>query len=296
MNAISYPPDNRRKRKLWILRLFKVCQRIHLANELGSAAVLLIHHIASAEDGLDFLRPPRHWNSELMKACGLRDDEAFAKVRDKAVAAGWLHYGKGGIREAGTYWVTIPDSVQELLDGDSKEPRSCSGKTGSSPDHKNNHAPVSPVHDRSMTGPSPDHGKHHAPVSPEDRRSMTGPSPEHDRVLSPPSPSPNPSPMMTGMHPSHVPGDFLDPDPQTAPPPSTVVDQRTFGDFQATHPRIFVGPGERDTWESVLATWGWDPLDESVQTIQRKLAAKTHRVLLSQVTRYLDENFTREAS
>ncbi len=102
--------------------------------------------------------------------------------------------------------------------------------------------------------------------------------------------------MMTGMHPSPVPGDFLDPDPQTAPPPSTVVDQRTFGDFQATHPRIFVGTGERDTWEAVLATWGWEPLDEAVLTIQRKLATKTHRVLLSQVTRYLDENFTREAS
>ena len=79
---------------------------------------------------------------------------------------------------------------------------------------------------------------------------------------------------------------------QDDPIPITTTHKRTFGDFQAMHPRLHVGQGERDTWEATLATWGWDPLHEAYGACVLTLRERNHRVLLSAVTKYIDENFS----
>lgn len=68
-----------------------------------------------------------------------------------------------------------------------------------------------------------------------------------------------------------------------------VVKARTFGDFQATHPRVFVGTGERDTWGSILARYGWEPMDEAYEEILKM--DRFDRVFLSSMTDWLDKNY-----
>jgi hypothetical protein len=161
----DYPPDDRKKGRLWILRFIKLTYRVELPMELGAQAALLLQYVAMGEDRCDFVKPPRYFAAELMKACGCRDDEAFKKTRDRCAAAGWLAYQPGEIRQAGVFWVTIPEALRGMM-----EVHVSSGKTGSSPDH-----------DRIMTGISPDHD-----------RITTGERPVDDRHLSPLSPSPSP--------------------------------------------------------------------------------------------------------
>ncbi len=69
------------------------------------------------------------------------------------------------------------------------------------------------------------------------------------------------------------------------------IERKTFGDFQAMHGRLYVGKGERDAWEAILATWGWDPCHEAYGACLALLKNAGHRIQLSMMTRYLDDNF-----
>jgi hypothetical protein len=70
-----------------------------------------------------------------------------------------------------------------------------------------------------------------------------------------------------------------------------IVKAKTFGDFQAMHPRIHVGRDERDAWSATLAAWGWDALHAGYQELVPTLTQKTHRVLLGMLTAWLDEHY-----
>jgi hypothetical protein len=68
--------------------------------------------------------------------------------------------------------------------------------------------------------------------------------------------------------------------------------RRTMGDFQAMHPRIFIGHGERDAWEATLALWQWDPCHLGYEALVKELPDRKHRVLLSLLTAWLDRHYT----
>jgi hypothetical protein len=161
----QYPPDDRKKGNLWVLRFIKLTYKVDLAMELGPSAVLLLQYVAMGEDRCDFLKPPHYFAKELQTACGTRDDEAFKKVRDRCVEKGWMCFIPGPIRMASIFWVTIPCVYADMM-----EAKASSGRTGSSPDHH-----------RTMTGSSPDHN-----------RKIAGGSPVETVVLSPLSPLPLP--------------------------------------------------------------------------------------------------------
>jgi hypothetical protein len=63
----------------------------------------------------------------------------------------------------------------------------------------------------------------------------------------------------------------------------------TFGDFQASHPRIFVGHDERDAWEATMALWQWEYCHKAYDALVVGLP-RSKRVLLSMVTAWLDKN------
>lgn len=68
-----------------------------------------------------------------------------------------------------------------------------------------------------------------------------------------------------------------------------VVKARTFGDFQATHPRVWVGQGERTAWEGLLARYGWEPMHEAYDVVLG--LSGRDRVYLSKMTDWLDKNY-----
>lgn len=72
-----------------------------------------------------------------------------------------------------------------------------------------------------------------------------------------------------------------------------VVKARTFGDFQATHPRVWIGHGERPAWEALLARYGWDPMHEAYDAeldAEIRMSGRG-RVWLSKMTDWLDKNY-----
>lgn len=79
--------------------------------------------------------------------------------------------------------------------------------------------------------------------------------------------------------------DFLTDEPRGV----RVVKARTFGDFQATHPRVWIGHGERPAWEALLARYGWYPLHEAY--IEAKKTNHLERAFLSYMTEWLDKNY-----
>lgn len=68
-----------------------------------------------------------------------------------------------------------------------------------------------------------------------------------------------------------------------------VVKARTFGDFQATHPKVYVGHGERESWEALLARYGWDPMHEACGEVVKM--SRYERAFLSMMTDWLDKNY-----
>lgn len=68
-----------------------------------------------------------------------------------------------------------------------------------------------------------------------------------------------------------------------------VVKARTFGDFQVTHPRVWVSKDERTAWSALLALYGWDPMHEAYEEILKM--DRFDRVFLSSMTDWLDKNY-----
>jgi hypothetical protein len=79
------------------------------------------------------------------------------------------------------------------------------------------------------------------------------------------------------------------PDP---PAPKDIVHrERTLGDFQAFHPRIYVGRDERDAWQALLARYQWDAMEDGYKTLVKDLP-REKRVLFSMISKWLGENYT----
>lgn len=98
--------------------LFKSCA----AQDIGRDACLLVVHIAHTEDAARYCGPVRFWNSQLVETMGFSGNKKLGEARDKAVAAGWLHYERQSNRKVGFYWTMIPDTLTELSDAPIETP------------------------------------------------------------------------------------------------------------------------------------------------------------------------------
>lgn len=86
------------------------------AMDIGQQACLLLVYIAHTEDAARYRGAVRFWNEQLLSVLGFRSPKQLTQARERAVAAGWLHYHRAGTREIGKYWVLIPPKVQHLGD------------------------------------------------------------------------------------------------------------------------------------------------------------------------------------
>lgn len=75
------------------------------------------------------------------------------------------------------------------------------------------------------------------------------------------------------------------------PAPPAQRPPKTFGDFQAMHPRIHVHRDDRESWVAAFRLWGWEAMDEAYHKTAKTLTDSKHRVLLGMVTKYLDDHF-----
>jgi hypothetical protein len=84
--------------------------------------------------------------------------------------------------------------------------------------------------------------------------------------------------------------DLFGPD-QPTPPRLEDSKPKNLGEFQALHPRIHIGQGEREGWTAILRLWGWNPCAHAYRESVKQLRDRRHRVLLSMLTKFLDENY-----
>jgi len=92
--------------------LFKTCATL----EIGEHAVLLIIHVAHTEDAIRYSQPARFWNSQLNSVLGFKSPKQLNNARQRAIAAGWLHYERKGDKHPGCYWTDIPSRFEDLKD------------------------------------------------------------------------------------------------------------------------------------------------------------------------------------
>ncbi len=117
MSVPSYPD----RPPFFALKFIRLIGKICLANEIGADACWLLTTIASVEDAKSYRSAVTFFNEQLMPLVGQNSHDSLARVRAKAVKAGWLHYEKGGKGFAGKYWVVVPTEFTELDDGPADE-------------------------------------------------------------------------------------------------------------------------------------------------------------------------------
>ncbi|HEY1186799.1 MAG TPA: hypothetical protein VGE74_04035 [Gemmata sp.] len=110
--ATEYP----KRPKFFALRFARLMAKDCLANQIGPDACWLLAVIAHTEDAKGYRAPVTFFNEQLMPLVGCHNVKALDRVRDKAVASGWLHYEPGGKSKAGRYWVVVPDRNRDWDD------------------------------------------------------------------------------------------------------------------------------------------------------------------------------------
>ena len=107
----EYPTRPRFFATKFIRAMVKVC----VATEHGPEVFTLLTIIVSTEDAAHYRRPVVFLNDQLASVCGVTMKQLY-RVRERAVAAGWLHYVPGRRKVAPRYWVVIPDHAAGLDD------------------------------------------------------------------------------------------------------------------------------------------------------------------------------------
>ncbi len=109
---MTYPTRESYFANKYIRLLTSTCAAL----ELGPYATLLCHVIAMQEDAIRYTRGVTFYNSALQNILGIAKWDSLNKARNKAVSKGWLHYEPRGKRQAGMYWVTIPEQHRHQLE------------------------------------------------------------------------------------------------------------------------------------------------------------------------------------
>lgn len=110
--AAPYPARDSHFAHKFVRVLHKSCA----AQVIGRDACYMLCVISHTEDAAHYSGPARFWNSQLMETLGFSSPKQLNNARDRAVAAGWLTYDRGGTRSVGEYFVTIPERFNHISD------------------------------------------------------------------------------------------------------------------------------------------------------------------------------------
>ena len=102
-------------------RFCRTMTKAAVVMELGTDVCWFLTVIAHQEDVKRY-RPVNYWNEQLMALVGAKSVDKLIRMRNAAVAAGWLHYHSGGKYRPGVYWVLVPAEFEETPDTACDEP------------------------------------------------------------------------------------------------------------------------------------------------------------------------------
>ncbi|QEL14651.1 hypothetical protein [Limnoglobus roseus] len=112
MNEPSYP----QRPPFFALRVIRLMVKSCVMNTHGAQVFGLIAAVAATEDSAKYKRAVTFYDSQLMPIVGANSRDTLARVREKAVKSGWLHYEPGRRATPGRYWTTIPDDAEAFTD------------------------------------------------------------------------------------------------------------------------------------------------------------------------------------
>ena len=101
------------------LRFIRLMVKSVVASTLGEDVFALLSVIATTEDARRYKSPVTFFNGQLAPLTGAKSWDALNRTRTKAVGAEWLiHIAPArGQRLPSTYWVTIPEGLEDIEDG-----------------------------------------------------------------------------------------------------------------------------------------------------------------------------------
>lgn len=117
--AATYP----KRESHYAHRFCRTMTKAAAAMELGTDVCWFLTVIAHQEDVKRY-KPVNYWNEQLMALVGVKSVDKLIRMRNAAVAAGWLHYHSGGKYRPGVYWVLIPAAFEDMADTACDEPDS----------------------------------------------------------------------------------------------------------------------------------------------------------------------------
>ncbi len=164
-------------------RFCRLLTKTAAALEIGAEGCWLLAVVVMQEDACRYRRAVRFYSEQLMGLLGMSRAKTFRALRDRLVAGGWLHYQSGGTRQAGLYWVLVPEHAQGIGDGVTAETEG-----ESAPNPAPNGAQIPPAIEpksRPQSSPhtAPPSSLSLAPVpSPSGNREREAPPSDRDRV------------------------------------------------------------------------------------------------------------------
>jgi hypothetical protein len=213
----------------YAMKFVRVLTKNCVATEHGTQVFTLLAVIVATEDSAKYQRAVTFWDGQLMPLVGANSQDVLARVRQRAVAAGWLSYQPGRKGVPGEYFVMIPPSAKGYSDApvdESPEEMSALSSADSSADSSANLR--------------------------ENRRRIAGESPENQRTI---LPVPIPIPVEDSLEPKPAHKPTAD-DSQKSKPKTPVENP------ESTEPPVMVFPvvGSPDSPEwplsaSQVAEW-----------------------------------------
>ena len=97
-------------------RFCRLLHKVCAAQEIGTAATLMLTFIVHQEDVAKYRRGVTFYNGQLMNILGIGTEKCLIATRNRAIKAGWLHYTPGKKGKAGIYWVVVPEHASGLAD------------------------------------------------------------------------------------------------------------------------------------------------------------------------------------
>lgn len=110
------PTEYPRRGRHFAHKLTRLLTKSCAALEIGPEACWLITVIAHQEDVRRYSSAVTFYNEQLMAICGFGSQSRLIRFRERAVAAGWLHYEAGGKSIPGRYWTLAPEKFKGLPD------------------------------------------------------------------------------------------------------------------------------------------------------------------------------------
>ena len=109
-------PDYPKRPPFYAHKFVRLLTKSCATQDIGRDACLLLCFIAHQEDAVHYRKPVKFWNVNLMHVMGFNSPKQLNNCRETAIKGGWLVYWRGGNRELGEYFVTVPPHVESLTD------------------------------------------------------------------------------------------------------------------------------------------------------------------------------------